>query len=149
MILIGFATFYNTVYTDSTLNDVTDDNMWYRTRRTWAALERRGWPIQRSCYVELYLVRLISTMLTRTTVSVCDNLLERHIGQIYTLCPLKWIAWHLSYQELNNCCVKEDIIIISGHILCRICTLVVVQRILNSLVKRLSIWQSEHGNTSM
>jgi len=28
---------------------------------------------------------------------------------------------HLSYPELNNCCVKEDIIIIiSGHILCRI-----------------------------
>ena len=27
---------------------------------------------------------------------------------------------HLSYLELNNCCVKEDITIISGHILCRI-----------------------------
>jgi len=27
---------------------------------------------------------------------------------------------HLSYQELNNCCVKEDIIFISGHILWRI-----------------------------
>jgi len=25
---------------------------------------------------------------------------------------------HLSYQELNNCSVKEDKIIISGHILC-------------------------------
>jgi len=27
---------------------------------------------------------------------------------------------HLSYPELNNYCVKEDIIIISGHILFRI-----------------------------
>jgi len=27
---------------------------------------------------------------------------------------------HLSYPELNNCCVKEDILIISGPILCRI-----------------------------
>ena len=27
---------------------------------------------------------------------------------------------HLSYPELNNFCVKEDIIIISGHISCRI-----------------------------
>jgi len=27
---------------------------------------------------------------------------------------------HLSYPELDNCCVKEDIIIIAGHILCRI-----------------------------
>jgi len=23
---------------------------------------------------------------------------------------------HLSYPELNTCCVKEDIVIISGHI---------------------------------
>jgi len=28
---------------------------------------------------------------------------------------------HLSHPDLNNCCVKLDIIIISGHILCRIC----------------------------
>jgi len=28
---------------------------------------------------------------------------------------------HLSYPELNKCCVKEDIIIISGQVLCRIC----------------------------
>jgi len=27
---------------------------------------------------------------------------------------------HLSYPELNNGCVKEDMIIISGHILCRL-----------------------------
>jgi len=27
---------------------------------------------------------------------------------------------HLSYPELNNCCVKEDMIIISWNILCRI-----------------------------
>jgi len=27
---------------------------------------------------------------------------------------------HLPYPELNNCCVKENILIISGHILCRI-----------------------------
>jgi len=27
---------------------------------------------------------------------------------------------HLSYPELNKCCVKEDVIIISEHILCRI-----------------------------
>jgi len=27
---------------------------------------------------------------------------------------------HLSYPELNNRCVKEDILIISGQILCRI-----------------------------
>ena len=27
---------------------------------------------------------------------------------------------HLAYPELNNCCVKEDKIIISGQILCRI-----------------------------
>jgi len=29
---------------------------------------------------------------------------------------------HLSYLELSNCCVKEDIIIFSGHILCRLYT---------------------------
>ena len=29
---------------------------------------------------------------------------------------------HLSYLKLNNCCVKEDIIIISGHIICRLYT---------------------------
>jgi len=27
---------------------------------------------------------------------------------------------HLSYPELNNCRVKEDTIIISRHVLCRI-----------------------------
>jgi len=44
---------------------------------------------------------------------------------------------HFSSPELNNCYVKEDIIIISGHILCRI------------LVNSLSIWQSENGKESM
>ena len=53
---------------------------------------------------------------------------------------------HLSYPELNNCCVKEDIIIISGHILC---TIICFKRMLNSLVNSLSIFQSEHGNKSM
>jgi len=57
---------------------------------------------------------------------------------------------HLSYLKLNNCCVKEDIIIISGHILCRLYThLICVKRILNSLVNSLSIWQSEHVKESM
>jgi len=56
---------------------------------------------------------------------------------------------HLSYPELNNCCVKENIIIISGHILCRLYIQNMCQKMLNSLVKCLSIWQSEHGKKSM
>ena len=56
---------------------------------------------------------------------------------------------HLSYPELNNRCVREDNYYFRTHIVQKCLYNNMCQRMLNSLVNSLSIWQSEHGKKSM
>jgi len=54
-----------------------------------------------------------------------------------------------STPDLNTFCVKVDKNIHSRQIFYSLYTLASVQRMLNSLVNNVSIWQSEHGKKSM